>query len=92
MVLEIANKLLLLRIDRDRRLAGRDRGLHRRIDVSELGITIGVIAPLSRLAVGLTTVVLLPQQVCHHALARFEALRGQCLDEVTQTAAHPAQR
>ena len=49
-----------------------------------------MVGPFSRLAIGLTTVVQFPQQVRYHALACLEALRGQCLDQVTQTAAHPA--
>jgi len=72
------------------RLASRDCRLHHRIDVGELGIAVGVVGPFSRLAIGLTTVVQFPQQVRYHALACLEALRGQCLDQVTQTAAHPA--
>src|SRR5271169_5711696 len=51
-----------------------------------------MVAPLPRLAVGLATVVQLPQQLADHALADLEAKRGQLLDEVTLTAADPAQR
>jgi len=65
---------------------------HRRIDMGELGIAVGVVGPLSRLAIGLTTVVQLPQQVGDDALAGLEALFSERLDEVTLAAADLTQR
>lgn len=91
-ILEVANQLLLLGIHRDRRLAGGDRRLHRRIDVRELLIAVRMLAPLARLTVGLTAVLQIPRQVRYHPLTGLEALRGQRLDQVTQAAADPAQR
>ena len=58
----------------------------------ELGVAIRMVAPLPRFAVGLATVVQLPQQLANYALADLEALRGQCLHKVALAAADPAQR
>jgi hypothetical protein len=90
-VLEISNQLLLLGVYRDRRLACGDRCLHRRIDMLKLSIAVRVVTPLPRLAIGLATVVQLPQQLADHTLADFEALRSQCLHQVALAAADPAQ-
>src|SRR6185369_14444711 len=60
--------------------------------MGELRVAVRVIATLSRLAVGLATVVQLAQQICHHPLAGPEPLGSQCLDDVALAAAHPTQR
>jgi hypothetical protein len=39
---EVADQLLLLRVDGDQRLAGRLRRLHLRVDVLELRVSIGM--------------------------------------------------
>src|SRR4051812_10850275 len=90
-VLEVADQFLLLRVNGDRRLASDDCRFHRRVDVGELGIPVRVLAALSRLAVGLTTVVQLAQQVGDDALAGREPQISERLDELTLTAADPAQ-
>src|SRR4051795_1981760 len=89
-VLEVADQFLL-RVNGDRRLASDDCRFHRRVDVGELGIPVRVLAALSRLAVGLTTVVQLAQQVGDDALAGREPQISERLDELTLTAADPAQ-
>src|SRR5271166_2188593 len=91
-VLEIANQLLLLRIHRDCRLIVRNGCLHRCIDVRELGIPIRAVAPFARLAIGLATVFLRPQQLSHQPLADLETLGNQRLDQMALAAADPAQR
>ena len=91
-VFEVANQFLLLCIHRDRRLARGNRCLHRRIDMLKLGIAVGVIGPLARLAVGLAAVFHVPQQVRHHPLARPEPLLRQRFDQMALAAADPAQR
>jgi hypothetical protein len=65
-VLEIADQFILLGIDRDRRLAGRQRRLHPIIDVAELCIAIRMTGPFARLAVGLQAVIELMQQFADH--------------------------
>jgi hypothetical protein len=91
-ILEIPDKFFFLGVDRDRRFAGRDRGLHRGIDVFELRIAVGMLRALAGLAVGLTAVFQRAQQLANHLLADFEALSAQRRGKVTLTAADPAQR
>ena len=50
---EVADQLLLLRVDADHRLAGRLRRLHLRVDVLELRVSIGMARSLVRLAIDL---------------------------------------
>lgn len=45
-VLVAADQLLLLGVDADQRLLGRQRPSGRRGDVIELGVTVGVVGPL----------------------------------------------
>src|SRR6188472_1252229 len=52
-ILEVADKLLLLGIDRDRRLAGSLEGGYLGVDVLELGVTVGMAGPFARLGIGL---------------------------------------
>jgi hypothetical protein len=52
-ILEIADQLLLLGIDRDRRLACRQCLFHLIVDVAKLRIAVGMVRPLAGLAVGL---------------------------------------
>ena len=52
-VLEVADKLLLLGVDRDRRLTGCLERRHLGVDVLELGVAVGVAGAFARLAVGL---------------------------------------
>ncbi len=53
LVPEVADQLLLLRVDGDRRLVGRLRRLHLRVDVLELRVSIGMARSLVRLAIDL---------------------------------------
>jgi len=91
LVPRVADEFLLLRIDRDRGLAGGDRGFDRGVDVAELRVAVWVVAALARLLIGLATVFQLAQQVRDNALTGGEALRRQGLDQVPQAAADPAQ-
>src|SRR4029077_6851478 len=74
---------------------GLDRPVrtHRPVDrdVLELRIAVRVIGPLARLAIGLATILHLPQQVCHYPLARLEPLLRQRFDQMPLTAADPQQ-
>jgi hypothetical protein len=61
--------------------------------VSELCISVGVIAPLARLAIGLATVFQLAEQSAHQPLANLsKPLSDQRFDQMTLAAADPAQR
>src|SRR5271165_509391 len=60
-VLEVAHQFLFLRVDRDRRLAGGECGLHPGIDILELRIAVGMLRAFAGLAVGLTAIVQLAQ-------------------------------
>ncbi len=60
--------------------------------MGELRIPIGMVRAFARLAVRLTAVFHLAQQVRHHALAGLEPPRCQCLDQVAQAPADPTQR
>ena len=91
-VLEVADQFLLLGIDRDRRLAPRQRLLHLRVDVVELGIAIGMTCPFARLAVGLQAVVERPQQCGDRVVADAMAECPQPVGKLAQALGRPQQR
>src|SRR5207342_2610736 len=91
-VFEVAHQFLFLRVDRDRRLAGGECGLHPGIDVLELRIAVGMLRAFAGLAVGLTAIVQLAQQRANQLLAHHEALLAQRSGDVALAAADPAQR
>ena len=68
-ILEIADQLLLLGVDGDRRLARRQRLLHLIVDIAELRIAVGMVRPLEGLAIGLQAIAQLSQQIGHHIMA-----------------------
>src|SRR5205085_6567555 len=55
-ILEVPDQLLLLRVDRDGRSAGRELRLNARVDVLELLVPVGVPCAFRGLAVGLEAV------------------------------------
>src|SRR6476660_4960773 len=55
-ILEVANKLLLLRVNRDHRLTRRQRITRLGIDIAELRVTVGMVAAFPGLAIGLQAV------------------------------------
>ena len=89
---EIADQLLLLGVDRDRRLARRERFGHPVVDVVELRIAVGIVRSLARLAVGLQAVVELVQQLADKRAADFVAHVAQAPAELAQALACPQQR
>src|SRR5271169_6275823 len=89
-VLEVAAQFLLLVVDGNRWLTAGDRRLHRGIAVFELCVSVGVVGSLAGLAVGLTAVLLLAQQLADQLLAHLEALATQGLGDVPLTTADPA--
>src|SRR3954447_10822294 len=91
-VLAVANQLLLLRVDRDHRLAGGLERLHRRIDGLELRVAVGMLGALTGLAVALQAEPELGQQPANQLLPGAEALPSQRRGEMPLALAHPAQR
>ena len=91
-VLEVSDQFLLLRVDRDGRLAGRLKATHLGIDVLELGIAIGMAGPLARLAVGLKRETETPQQPADQLMAGRKAALGQRAGEMPLAPADPQQR
>src|SRR6266702_4681919 len=67
-ILEIPYQLLLFGIDRDRRLARRQRLFHPGIEVTELRVA-GSAGPFEGLAIGLQAVAHLAQQIADHVMA-----------------------
>jgi hypothetical protein len=89
---EVADQLLLLGVDRDRRLAGGLELLHRGVDVLELGVAVGVAGALAGLAVGLQAEAQAAQQAADQLLPRGEAPLGQGRGQVALAPADPPQR
>src|SRR6266446_328316 len=88
--LKAHDQFLLLGVDRNRWITGGDRRLYRGIDVFELCVSVGVAGSLAGLAVGLTAVLLLAQQLADQLLAHLEILATQGLGDVPLTTADPA--
>jgi hypothetical protein len=86
------NRIRLLGIDRDRRLAGGECRLHLGVDVLELPIAVGMLRALAGLAVGLTAIVQLAPRHADQLLARLKALLAQHRGDVALAPADPAQR
>ena len=85
-------RLLLLRVDRDHRLACRLRGNHRGVDVLELGVTVRIAAAFQRLAVHLPTVLQQPQQLGNAALGNPVPHRAQRRRQLRVALRDPQQR
>src|SRR5215208_6829287 len=90
-VLEVPDELFLLRVDRDRWLAGGLPSLHLRVDEFELGVAVGVARALAGLAVGLQAEAEPAQQSADQLLAGGEAALGQRASEVALALADPQQ-
>jgi len=90
-VLEVADQLLLLGVDRDRRLARCQRRRHLLIDVAELRIVIGVVATLAGLAVGLQAVAKPAQQIAHRVVSDPVPQRLQSRRQIAQALGRPQQ-
>lgn len=88
--MEGANEFLLLRIDRDHRLAARLKVGDRRGDVLELRVAVGMFVSLTRLAVALQAVVHVAQQVGHLLQTDLDVLPLQFGGQSSHTLAVPA--
>jgi hypothetical protein len=91
-ILEIADQLFLLGIDRNRRLACRKRFLHMVVDVMKLRVAIRVVRSLTRLAVSLQAVIELVQQLANQCAVDLMAHRAQTLADLAQALACPQLR
>ena len=76
-ILEVADQLLLLGVDRDGRLAGSLERLDLRVDVLELCVAVGMGGTFACLAVGLQAEAQTPQQPADQLLTGGEAALGQ---------------
>src|SRR5262249_45611250 len=90
-VLEIPHQLLLLRVHRDHRLAALLKAPRLGVDVLELGVAVGMLPPLARLAVGLQAVAGFVQEGGHRAVTDGVALPGQFPGQRPRALASPPQ-
>ena len=91
-VLEIPDKLLLLCVDRDHRLARGQRHPHAVVEMVELGVAIGMGRPLAGLAIGLQAELLLMQEFTDQGAADPVTLSHQRPRQLRQAFACPSQR
>ena len=91
-VAEIADKFLLLGVDRDHRLPFSQSNANLAIDVGELRIPVGVAVALLGLAVGLQAVTRRIEQFGHQGAAHLVALHLQRLRQPSHALAGPPQR
>ena len=89
---EVADKLFLLRVDRDHRLSGSLECLHLSVDMLELSVTIRVVRTFAGLAVGLQAEVEALQQATDQFLAGDEAPRRERRGQMALAQADPPQR
>src|SRR5262249_58194686 len=89
---EVAQQLLLLGVDRHGRLAVALELAQPGGDELELGVAVGVLAALARLAVGLQAVAQLAQQLGHLLAADAEALAAPRVGAAAGAPAAVAQR
>jgi len=90
-VLEIAHQFLLLRIDRDDRLARCQERLGLGVDIAKLRVAIDVVAAFPGLAVGLQAIAHAAQQAADDRRANPVPFLCQLLREGTQAAGCPQQ-
>ena len=91
-VLEVADEFLLLGVDRDHRLAGRQRPRDVRVDEGKLRVAVRMPAALACLGVGLQAEAEIVQQRADQGAADPVALGLQLVGEPAQALAGPAQR
>src|SRR6202163_4710208 len=90
-ILEVSDRLLLLRVNGDHRLPGSLERFHLGVDMLELGVAIGMAGTFARLAIGLQAEVETLQQPPNKLLTGEEAPLGQCRGEMALTQADPPQ-
>ena len=90
-VLELADQLLLLGVDRDRRLTRGDRRGHPLVDQPELHVAIGMLRALQRLAIGLQAVAQRAQQRGDRRVMDLVTLLAQLAGELSHALGGPQQ-
>ena len=90
-ILEVADKLLLLRVNRDRRLARCQRFTRLCVDIAELRVTVGMVAAFPRLAIGLQAVAEFAQQAGHRIVPDPVAQAPRGSSQVALALAGPQQ-
>jgi hypothetical protein len=88
----VSTEIALLGVDRDRRLARRERRPHTRVDETELGIAVGMAGALARLARGLQRVAEPVQQFARQGVADLMAQAAQAGRQLAQAPGCPKQR
>src|SRR5208282_6538587 len=91
-VLEIPDKLLLLRVHRDHQLSLRQRLRHARVDMGELRVAVRMALALAGLAVALQAELLPLEHFSHDRMADLVSPRPQLCRQPAQALAGPAQR
>jgi len=86
------DEFLLLRVDRDHRVARAQVGLGLVVEVAELGVAVLVLAALGGLDVGLQAVTSFPQQSADHEITDLVPLLAQRRGQRPDRLAGPAQR
>ena len=89
---EVAHQLLLLRVDRDHRLASRQKSVRGRVDVLELRVAVRVGGAFPPLANRLQPIAQAVQQPAHGSRTDAPSLLGQRRGQLRATLARPAQR
>jgi hypothetical protein len=92
MTSDVANQLLLLRVDGDYGNAALDAALGLRVDVLELCVAIRMLRSLDGLVGRLEAVAVLAQKLRHRLVADPNTLREQLCGERVRTLACPPQR
>src|SRR5215212_2911760 len=88
-ILEVADQLFLLCVDRDHRFAGSLERLHLGVDVLELSVAVGMVGAFARLGIGLQTEAQTLEQTANQLLTRGEAQLSQRRGEMALALAHP---
>ena len=90
-VLEIADQLFLLGVDRDGRLSAPPGALDGIVDVLELRVAIGMLATFAGLGVGLQAEAEVLEQAADQAAAGAKSLLGKGRRQMPVAAADPPQ-
>ena len=88
-VLELADELLLLRVDADRRLPGSDRRSDRVVDVPKLRVAVGMLLAFQRLARRLQAVAELAQKPRHRPEPDRVPALGELVGQLARALGRP---
>lgn len=91
-IVVVAHEFLLLGIDRNDRQPCGQAPLHAGVDVTELGVEVGMIVPFLCLAVALQAIVLRVEELGHLDIADGMSLLGELCGQRSRALADPPQR